>query len=1288
MQGQSQLSRPINNYSLGMANLNNQTNHSYTNPSQDRQEIFQQSINQFNNPGYYSNSNTLHNTANLPNDNSMNLYLQNSYVSGSQPNMLHNNIQNSIRQKRILDPITENYEASNEQYSNTNRYINYYGNSSLPSINAAHPMINQSRIGYSSQHKHPPDYFSAHQKSFQHGFIDNNARMIPPPSPNVLSYMPPDHNALYQLRNFQPHFHMNNLWNDPSLTNLGPINGAPYQTVHNSVYTGLDNGSVFQQPPINSSWQDPNSINQLLIGNNDIYNGYIPNDYSSQQPFNHIDPVQLHALTSNTSSMAIASTMGTRPIFPPLHAIPLVPGTSYNVQEAKNPSIRDAILKHAHTQYNSRNPEAQLRNMLLTLHNIHPTHLPTLLLLACVFFVEHDYQSSIKYNKEILKLNANYVEAMSNLGTTYKTINNFKEAEKWWWKALRLKPDYWDAADNLIGLMNSQEYSSENIKDPSLVNHIPSRSSQENVVAICHFIEKEIVQNQSFGDFAYNCMSYTHFETSKFQNLLYYGANAKYSLGDIEGARRDYEKALELALGGQTIFHAVASILRCFHNIQDHDIVSNLSNFQTSHIPMLLLTPEQSLQTSSILFPKSQGILPSFVRLLKNEDKYASSGSQSQLNRANHITSAILLTLAKIYQDQTSSITALPLLLPLYYLSLALFPSPSTCNNLGILLATIPAPATTEANKSSPPITGPGLALQYYHYGLSLDANHPHLYTNLGSLLKDMGHIRKAIGMYEKAVQVNPKFDVALANLGNALKDSGQIQDSIQWYKRAVEVNPDFVEAICGLVNALCGVCDWRGRNSQNVANQIQHGWMEKIVEIVNKQLSEGGGWGNHFIFKKCSDSTSLAWIRSITNSFSSDMDYGGQIWKTRAQFWDQLIDVGVNNKILLNEGSWIVRATEKAMRRLIRLWYWDRLTQMKADVNFNWSNISQKDMITYARPSIVGLPMPPIPTVLPFHTFTYPLSARQVRLICHRNALRISYNTLVSPWLPSTVYPPPPPPRPHIKLGYVSSDFNNHPLSHLMQSVFGMHDTDNFTVYCYATTPSDQSQYREKIKREVTNFIDVSGWTTQAIVERIIQDGIHILINLNGYTKGARNEVFAARPAPLLMSYMGFASTLGGNWCDYFIADPIVCPPETVCSEQWINRSPSRYAAKSFNQPEFMDQISEVDTMDLDPEEQSEDWVYTERILYMPYSYFINDHRQGFREPDELRPTSGNIDPQHQNQRFILEGKEELELGWLVEQNRRTTMRRELFPNIPDDCVIFANFNQLYKVLFIMLIL
>lgn len=110
------------------------------------------------------------------------------------------------------------------------------------------------------------------------------------------------------------------------------------------------------------------------------------------------------------------------------------------------------------------------------------------------------------------------------------------------------------------------------------------------------------------------------------------------------------------------------------------------------------------------------------------------------------------------------------------------------------------------------------------------------------------------------------------------------------------------------------------------------------------------------------------------------------------------------------------------------------------------------------------------------------------------------------------------------------------------MQSVFGLHSKGSYNIFCYATSPSDQSTYRLKVEAEAHHFLDVSSWTTQQIVERIVMDQIHVLVNLSGYTKGARNEIFAARPAPVQMSYMGFAGTLAAGWCDYFIVGKF-CP-------------------------------------------------------------------------------------------------------------------------------------------------
>ena len=71
--------------------------------------------------------------------------------------------------------------------------------------------------------------------------------------------------------------------------------------------------------------------------------------------------------------------------------------------------------------------------------------------------------------------------------------------------------------------------------------------------------------------------------------------------------------------------------------------------------------------------------------------------------------------------------------------------------------------------------------------------------------------------------------------------------------------------------------------------------------------------------------------------------------------------------------------------------------------------------------------------------------------------------------------------------------------------------------MFCYSLSPDDQTNFRCKIAREAEHFIDLSQLPCNGkAADRIHADGIHILINMNGYTKGARNELFALRPAPI----------------------------------------------------------------------------------------------------------------------------------------------------------------------------
>ena len=131
----------------------------------------------------------------------------------------------------------------------------------------------------------------------------------------------------------------------------------------------------------------------------------------------------------------------------------------------------------------------------------------------------------------------------------------------------------------------------------------------------------------------------------------------------------------------------------------------------------------------------------------------------------------------------------------------------------------------------------------------------------------------------------------------------------------------------------------------------------------------------------------------------------------------------------------------------------------------------------------------------------------------------------------------------------------------------------------------------------------------------------------------------------------MGFAGTLASGWCDWVIADKIVIPPETVACEVWRNRIS---AGRADGSTAFEGE--------LDPEEDGNDWVYTEKMAYVPTTYFVTDHKQGFR--DET-PSATAVSSSR----------------WVDEEARRWRLRRELFPQLTDNTVILCCLNQLYKV-------
>lgn len=161
------------------------------------------------------------------------------------------------------------------------------------------------------------------------------------------------------------------------------------------------------------------------------------------------------------------------------------------------------------------------------------------------------------------------------------------------------------------------------------------------------------------------------------------------------------------------------------------------------------------------------------------------------------------------------------------------------------------------------------------------------------------------------------------------------------------------------------------------------------------------------------------------------------------------------------------------------------------------------------------------------------------------RKAAEAYWRHLVAPTAPRPMPLPPLRPKTRLRIGYLSGDFRQHPMASVISEVIELHDRSSFEVWGLSFGPDDKSAQRRRLADAFERFVDLSGASDAQMIERIRAAGIDILIDLAGYTANARLGVVAARPAPILVHYMGYPGTLGSTAYDYLIADPVVAPAD-----------------------------------------------------------------------------------------------------------------------------------------------
>ncbi|MFG1226625.1 O-linked N-acetylglucosamine transferase, SPINDLY family protein [Xanthobacter wiegelii] len=129
------------------------------------------------------------------------------------------------------------------------------------------------------------------------------------------------------------------------------------------------------------------------------------------------------------------------------------------------------------------------------------------------------------------------------------------------------------------------------------------------------------------------------------------------------------------------------------------------------------------------------------------------------------------------------------------------------------------------------------------------------------------------------------------------------------------------------------------------------------------------------------------------------------------------------------------------------------------------------------------------------------------------------------------------------IRVAYVSADFRIHPTTHLIAGLLERHDRSRFEITAVSIGPDDGSPERARVKAAVDRFVDVEQASVEDIARQIAGLGIDIAVDLMTHTKGERMSLFAHRPAPVQVSFLGYPGTSGAPFFDYVIGDPVVLP-------------------------------------------------------------------------------------------------------------------------------------------------
>ncbi len=395
-----------------------------------------------------------------------------------------------------------------------------------------------------------------------------------------------------------------------------------------------------------------------------------------------------------------------------------------------------------------------------------------------------------------------------------------------------------------------------------------------------------------------------------------------------------------------------------------------------------------------------------------------------------------------------------------------------------------------------------------YLEAIKIDPNHEGAYNNLGNLFKDTGRIDEARVCFEKAIELKQDYSEAYNNLGVLFKEQGQYKDAELCYIKAINIDPLSAESHNNLGAVLEALCRY------------------KEAEVCcRKAIKLKSSFSNAY------NNLGIA-LHGMGRFIEAEEAYLKAL-----EIEPQMVTAISNLSVTLNSLGRIADS-ETILKKGLEI----DPNYVNFHINLTLNYLDQGKIKEAERSSLEALRIEP-DSIKAYSNLLFAMNYLDDHKPEELLSIARQYGSLVtkkvknkySKWLIE-------PDAKKIRIGMVSGDLRKHAVSYFLENILKNIDLSKIELIAYPTG-NYEDEVTKRLKAYFSRWTPLVGMDDELSAKTIHSDNLNILIDLSGHTAGNRLPVFAWKPAPVQVSWLGFFATTGVNEMDYFLADEVGVP-------------------------------------------------------------------------------------------------------------------------------------------------